>query len=279
MITVDSEEINKKAEEKIITDNTNSLNIRELNGHSDSSTMNFHLNPIYADLLDKDFFDKKYYRSDEIGKITFSINGLKKLLDELRGYDVKKFHDKKLLKLFSRNETCVNNTFGLGKGEYAIPKTSVAPGTTVKDIYDGFYNSKLRTEWDKGVKQVKLLETISESNPKAYIYHTWCKSPLILISEREFIEKRVEIVEDKYAILFASALPLDSFPENKKVIRCLNYINVQLVEEKQDYFLLTNYSQTDLKMPIPESFLNFTLPSKFNSWYSEFTKYLAKPKK
>lgn len=122
------------------------------------------------------------------------------------------------------------------------------------------------------MKLVKRLEKLSDE-PSAYIYHTWCKSPLILISERDFIEKRIEIVEDSFAYLFSFSVPKDLLPETKKVIRCTNYINIQIIEEKSDYWLFTNFSQSDLQMPIPENFLNFTLPGKFNSWYEEYVKY------
>lgn len=131
--------------------------------------------------------------------------------------------------------------------------------------------------WDKGLKLVKKLEQVS-SSPNAYVYQTWCKSVMGIISEREFLEKRTEIIEDNCAYLFGFAAPHDYIPEQKKVIRCVNYLNVQTIEEKNDYWLFTTYSQSDLKMPIPESFLNFTLPMKFNGWFEEYTKFISKLK-
>lgn len=137
------------------------------------------------------------------------------------------------------------------------------------------YRKEIRLSWDKGVKEVKIIDQISEI-PNAYTYHTHCKSPIPLISERDFAEKRVEIVEDKHCVIFGFSLPDGLYDEVKKVIRCTNYFNIQEIEERNDYWLLTTYSQSDLKMPIPESFLSFTLPMKFNSWYEDYIKFFTK---
>lgn len=135
-----------------------------------------------------------------------------------------------------------------------------------------------RKIWDKSIKSVQLLDTIFEISPylKCYTYHTWFKSPMLLVSERDIVEKRIDIIEDGYAIMIGFSTPNDYISEQKKVIRCLNYINIQIVEERKDYFLFVNYGCGDLKMPIPESLLNFTLPSKYNDWFKEFTKSFKK---
>lgn len=108
--------------------------------------------------------------------------------------------------------------------------------------------------------------------------HTWCKSPIILVSDREFIEKRIEFIGEKKAIMFSMSVPEEVYPKNKDVIRCINFLNIQTVEDKDTHWLFTSFGQTDFKMPIPESFLNFTIPSKFTSWFEEFHKYLKKIK-
>lgn len=123
------------------------------------------------------------------------------------------------------------------------------------------------------MKEFERIETIN-NNPNTFLFHVWCKSPIVLISERDFLEKRFQIVEDNFAYLFSFQAPNEFLPENKKVIRCINYFNIQLIEERKDYWLLTNLGQSDLKMPIPESFLNFTLAPKFNSWYESYVKFL-----
>ena len=138
------------------------------------------------------------------------------------------------------------------------------------------FNPIIRSSWDKSLKKVAKLEETSHSF--AYIYHTYFKSPIVLISEREFIEKRVEIIEPKYAILFGFSVPNNVVAENKKVIRCTNFYNCHIIEERNDYWLMTTITQSDLKMPIPENFLNFTLPMKFNGWYNEYMKFFKKKK-
>ncbi len=60
-----------------------------------------------------------------------------KLLNDLKTYEVKKFHDKKLLKLYNRKDTYVNDKFLLGKGEYAIPKSYLPSHFRAKDLFKG----------------------------------------------------------------------------------------------------------------------------------------------
>ena len=76
--------------------------------------------------------------------------------------------------------------------------------------------------------------------------------------------------------MFSTSIPENASSLNKKAVRCINFINIQIIEEKDDHFLFTNYGQSDLKMPIPESFLNFTIPSKFTGWFEEYHKFSKK---
>jgi hypothetical protein len=58
-----------------------------------------------------------------------------KLLNDLKNYEVKKFHDKKLLKLYNRKDTFLNDKFLLGKGEYAIPKSYLPSHFRAKELF------------------------------------------------------------------------------------------------------------------------------------------------
>lgn len=105
------------------------------------------------------------------------------------------------------------------------------------------------------------------------IAHTWCKSPILLVSERDFVEKKVFIRynKNKSGLLFSTSIPVDFYP-NKKACRCDNIINVQIFEEYDDHWLITCYGQSNLKMPLPEKLINFTIPGKFLDWFEEFKK-------
>ncbi len=81
--------------------------------------------------------------------------------------------------------------------------------------------------------------------------------------------------------MFSSSIPENITKENPKAVRCINFFNYQVIEEKDDHFYFTSYGQSDFKMPIPESFLNFTIPSKFTDWfenYHDFCKVAYKDK-
>lgn len=78
-----------------------------------------------------------------------------------------------------------------------------------------------------------------------------------------------------FGVLFSSSVPEKLYPSSgKKVIRCINYFNIQIIEEKEDHWWFTNYGQTDFKMFLPEKMINFTIPMKFTAWFEEYHKFL-----
>lgn len=99
-----------------------------------------------------------------------------------------------------------------------------------------------------------------------------------MISDREYIEKRIEFHEEKRSVMFSMSVPDTLYPKNKDAIRCINYLNLQVIEDKETHWTFISFGQTDFKMPLPESFLNFTIPSKFTGWFEDFHKYLKKIK-
>lgn len=90
------------------------------------------------------------------------------------------------------------------------------------------------------------------------------------------MEKRVQYIKNKsLGFLFSFSIPDESLQiTNKKVVRCINYFNIQIIEEREDHWWFTNYGQSDFKMFIPESMLNFTIPMKFCGWFEEYHKFL-----
>jgi len=136
------------------------------------------------------------------------------------------------------------------------------------------YDKNTRIGWDKALKEYSVEKVLD--SPISLICHLWFKSPLILVSERDFYEKRVEFLEDDYCVSIGFAANDSQKEEIKKVVRCLNYINIQEIIDLGEYWEFVSYGQSDLKMPIPESFLNFTLPMKFNDWYESYVKFINK---
>lgn len=219
-------------------------------------------------------FSKDYYRKDEIGKIDFSISNLKEVIRVLDSCSYKKLYEKKKLTVLQCPSSFINHEFLLGKMIYIIYKNELSPKVTLKILYESMFDTKIRSSWDKGLEKVCVVKEIS-TNPKSYICHTWCKSPIFLISEREFVEKRIEHHEENVSYMFSTSVP-DETIDKTKATRCINFFNFQIIEEVNDKFIFTSYGQTDLKMIIPETLLNVTIPSKFRGWFEEFHKYINK---
>lgn len=132
-----------------------------------------------------------------------------------------------------------------------------------------------RILWDKSLKDIKVIDKL---NNESYLCHTWSKSPMVLVSERDFIDKKIEFYHKGTYFLFSTAVENTFLPENQKdkVIRCFSYYNIQTIHEEGDFFVYTTSGQADVKIPIPDSWLNFTLPGMFHSWFESVEKEINK---
>jgi len=254
----------------MISSNENII-ITSQSNQSEENTKQVKINNEYFTIVP---FSENYYRKEEIGKIDFNINHLKDVVRVLDSSSYKKLYEKKKLIVLQSPSSFLNHEFLLGKMIYTIYKNELPPKVTLRNIYESMFDVNIRLSWDKGLEKLRIVKEIS-TNPKSYICHTWCKSPIFLISEREFVEKRLEHHEEKISYMFSTSVPDDTI-DKTKATRCVNFFNFQVVEEMDDRFLFTSYGQTDFKMIIPESLLNFTIPSKFRGWFEELHKFINK---
>lgn len=203
--------------------------------------------------------------------ITFTINGLIKLFDDLWVLNnYKSVYDKDNLLIEIRYEgTPANDKFYLIRMIYKIKKSDLKYNKDPNSIMDYCYDLKLRVMWDDNLKQYEKYE----GNDNAFIICTWAKSPAFFISERETIEKRFRFNKLNSAYTMSTSIPLDLYEPKEGVIRFIDYLNLFKISDEDEYIIFRSLNQVDFKMPIPQMIINMTLPSTTKSWYSSIVKF------
>lgn len=88
------------------------------------------------------------------------------------------------------------------KSIYKIPKSNFKKEIGIDFIKDLIYIPEKRVKWDDSLKMLKILEGDSE----VYVVRSWMKSPMMLVSEREVIDKRIEFINNGVYYNFSSSV-------------------------------------------------------------------------
>jgi hypothetical protein len=151
-------------------------------------------------------FDSKFIREDEQNILFFTKPTLLDLINYINGLpDWEKYYEKDNLTLWTQRGSPINTEFLFGKSEFIIPISHIKECVTLKDIIQVIYNPLERIKWDKNIK----LYDIIEGDDFAHIYRIWFNSPIFLVSERDFVEKRCEFLEGDVYYNISTSVPLD----------------------------------------------------------------------
>lgn len=124
-------------------------------------------------------------------------------LDKLDGF--KEYYNKKNLKIEIRTAgSPINSEFYLIKALYVQKKSELGKNANYESIIRIMYDVDERVKWDKAVKKVEKFE----GNDNIFTVRTWAHSVLI-ISEREGIEKRMIFKYDNAQYVFSTSVPDD----------------------------------------------------------------------
>lgn len=209
----------------------------------------------------------------EKGIITFTKNGMIDFFNTLENMDgYKEFYNKKNLKIEIRTTgSPLNSEFYLIKALYTQKKSELGKNANYDNIVKIMYDVNIRNKWDKAIKKVEKFEGSNE----VFTCRTWANAVLI-ISEREGIEKRMIFNKDNKQYVLSTSVPDDYIPEEKGVVRITNYVNFfRATEDEENYYFLT-INQSDFKMVLPQFIINLTLPMKTNEWFEAFQKIAEK---
>jgi len=153
---------------------------------------------------------------------------------------------------------------------------------TLEDLSNVFSNPELRLSWDNSLYKFEILKQLefnnNDLNPKGYIQKQIFNSPVFGVSKREMIDKKIFINFNNSLYSYQSGVNekiIDEFSQpDKDVVRALTIINCARYYEDHDYFKLVCFYQTDMRISIPETFIQLTIPFTINSYYQKYYNFL-----
>jgi hypothetical protein len=123
--------------------------------------------------------------------------------------------------------------------------------------------------YDKAIKEFRIYEKTDHY----FIFKLWYFSPMLFVNERDIVDKRVHFDKDGVHYSIATSLEShDQAPVNSSALRVQTFVNSTILSEDEDNFYFNCFTQIDAKMAIPETILNFTIPSKSTEWYKNYIK-------
>lgn len=149
---------------------------------------------------------------------------------------------------------------------YTIPKSEYKKGVKIKHFLKCMNERETRMKWDKSMKDFIILD----NTEKNIIIRYYMKSPVILVSERDFIDKNCDFFENNYFFRYSSGVDDDldeKYKTYENVQRIFNYISIYTIEEDDENFIFKSINQVDYKMNMPPALMNVTLPFGLKDFY------------
>jgi hypothetical protein len=116
------------------------------------------------------------------------------------------------------------------KSFFKISKNKFDDNISIYHINNLIYSPEMRIKWDDTLKLLKILQ----GDKNCYVVRNWLKSPMMLVAEREVIDKRIEFfhegkiynfstsVNDNVSNIYISILKYNSFFQKKRELLDVN---------------------------------------------------------
>jgi len=114
------------------------------------------------------------------------------------------------LKLKTRKSGSIfSDKIFVGISDYTIPKKEFKEGINLNFLINLIYNVEERKKWDDSYKDLQKIE----GNNEVYIIRSIMKSPMVIIAERDMVDKRIEFIKDDIYYNFSTSV------ENNVIIK------------------------------------------------------------
>ena len=151
-------------------------------------------------------FDRKFLTSTELSlQFSFTKKGIKDYIESQinNQTDFEPLVTKNGFEIFiNKNGSIFNKKIPVIKMFYKLSINELKQGTTIKDIDFAMNDPQTRLKWDTSLKDYKIIE----GNKENYILHYIMKSPMIFVSERDVIDKRLDFYENDIYYDFSSSI-------------------------------------------------------------------------
>ena len=172
--------------------------------------------------------------------------------------------------------------YQINKNEFYNKCTNKNYKLTLEDLSNVFSNPELRMSWDNSLYKFEIIKQLefnnNDLNPKGHIQKQIFNSPVFGVSKREMIDKKIFIFFNNSLYSYQSGLNekiIDEFSQaDKDIVRALTIINCARYYEDNEFFKLVCFYQTDMRISIPETFIQLTIPFTINSYYQKYYNFL-----
>lgn len=158
---------------------------------------------------------------------------------------------------------------------------------TLDDFSDVYSEPERRKEWDKNINTFKILQNFEISNEdkkkgldKSFIQLQIYNSPIFGVSQREMVDKKFSIHYNNKLYIYQSSIEenkgYELIPKKENIVRAFTLINCAIYSQDDDYLYLNAFYQTDMRIPIPDTFIQMTVPFTINTYYKRSFEFFQK---
>ena len=158
---------------------------------------------------------------------------------------------------------------------------------TLDDFSDVYSEPERRKEWDKNINTFTILQNFEISNEdkkkgldKSFIQLQIYNSPIFGVSQREMVDKKFSIHYNNKLYIYQSSIEenkgYELIPKKDNIVRAFTLINCAIYSQDEDYLYLNAFYQTDMRIPIPDTFIQMTVPFTINTYYKRSFEFFQK---
>ena len=234
-----------------------------------NSERNIRTKSIYEN--DEALFPLNSIRNEEKGKITFTRMGLIEYIQNMQELVFPVLFEENDFKISKRNYTEINGNLPIFRFEITKHKIFFTNVPSIPNMLNAMMNPELRKKWDKNLKEYKIVEKMKYN---AEIIRIVTNKQLAVIPEKEFYDKRINIIDGGTYYLFSTSVPEINYLSVPNLDRGINDLCVMVVKEDDENFYFDCFNQIDVNINIPIEFIESNLVNKVRNFFDRFFEFL-----
>ena len=230
---------------------------------------NIKSNSVYEN--DDSLFPINSIRKEEKDQINFTRIGLIEYIQSLQELVFPVLLEEDNIKISKRNYTEINGKLPIFRIEIKKSKSFFTKVPSIQTLLSAMTNPDLRKKWDNNVKEYKIIEKMKYNSE---IIRMVFNKQLAVIPEKEFYDKRINIIEGGVYYLFSSSVPDINYLSVPNLDRAMNYICIMVIKEDDYNFYFDCFNQIDVNIIIPIEFIENNLMHKVRNFFDKYFEFL-----
>ena len=217
------------------------------------------------------FFPVGMIREEERNKIHFTKSGLINFIINLQNLNYENICNENNIIISKRNSSDINEKFPIIRCEITRNKSYFKKIPKIQQIIDAVIKPELRKKWDNNLKEYKIIEKINNNSEIIKIITNRLSDN---IEEKEFYDKRTEIINDGVYYLFSSSIPDNNNFISLDYDKGKNYLNIMVVMEDREKFYFDCLNQFDINVDLNDNIIGTNLPNKVKDFFGKYFEFL-----